>query len=90
MADIVVKKSKIEGNGVFAARDFKKGEIILRLDTGHVISEIELATLPENEKRYVERCNGKYILVQPPERYVNHSCDPNTKVESFCDIAKRE
>ncbi len=28
MVDVIVKKSKIEGNGVFADRDFKKGEEI--------------------------------------------------------------
>ncbi len=30
MKDIVVKKSKIIGKGVFAIRDFKKGEVVLK------------------------------------------------------------
>jgi len=30
MKSVVVKKSKISGKGVFASRDFKKGEIVLR------------------------------------------------------------
>ena len=28
--EIVVKKSKIHGKGVFANRDFKKGEVVLK------------------------------------------------------------
>jgi len=27
--------------------------------------------------------------MQAPERYVNHSCNPNTKVNNFSDIAIR-
>ena len=35
MVDVAVKKSKIEGLGVFALRDFKKGEIVIKWDIAH-------------------------------------------------------
>lgn len=28
--------------------------------------------------------------MQPPERYVNHSCDPNTKAINNSDVAVRD
>jgi SET domain-containing protein len=88
--DFIVNKSKIEGKGVFAACDFKKGEIVLRWDISHELTAEEVKELPEKEKGYVAFMNGKYILMQPPARYVNHSCEANTYAENFCDIAKSD
>ncbi|MBW3012268.1 SET domain-containing protein-lysine N-methyltransferase [Candidatus Woesearchaeota archaeon] len=90
MADILVKKSKIEGKGAFAGRDFKKGEIILRWDTSKTLTKEQADNLPEHEQRYVSFFDGKYILMHEPERYVNHSCDANTYAKDFCDVAKRD
>lgn len=90
MPDIIVKKSKIEGSGVFAGRDFKKGEIVIKWDILHQLTAEEVKKLPESQKRYVTFLEGKYILMQPPARYVNHSCDANTYTDNFCDIAKRD
>ncbi len=90
MADVAVKKSRIHGMGVFAARNFRKGEVVLRWDTSKELAKGQANNLTGNEKQYVTYLNGKYILMQPPERYVNHSCDSNTHAENFCDIAKRD
>jgi SET domain-containing protein len=90
MGDIVVKESKIQGKGVFASRNFKKGEIVMKWDISRQLTKSEVDKLSENEKRYVAYVDRKYILMQPPARYVNHSCDANTYAENFCDIAKRD
>jgi SET domain-containing protein len=90
MADVIVKDSKIHGKGVFAARNFKKGEIVLKWDISHELTKEQLDKMPENEKRYVTFFNGKFVLMQPPERYVNHSCVANTYANNFCDVAKRD
>lgn len=87
--NVVVKKSKIQGKGVFAVRDFKKGEIVLKWEKPHFITEKEYHKLPKKDRKYVDVLKGKYILMQIPERYVNHSCDANTYMGKFCDIAKR-
>ena len=90
MKDIVVKKSKIEGSGVFANRDFKKGEIVLKWDVSKKLSVKDAKKVPESEQKYVSFINGKFTFMQPPERFVNHSCDANTYVDGFCDVAKRD
>ncbi len=78
--DIIIKDSKIEGKGIFANRDFKKGEVVIKWDTSVVLTKEEVKKLPEKEKKYISPFQGKFLLQQPPARYVNHSCDPNTKV----------
>lgn len=88
--DIIIKKSGIEGKGVFAARDFKKGEIVIRYDISHKLSQQELANLPKKDRRYVIFLDGKYILMQSPAEYVNHSCSANTFSKDFSDVAKKD
>ncbi len=88
--DVIVRKSKIEGKGVFANRNFKKGEVVLKWDTSHELTKEDADKLSEKEKKFVPFVHGKYLLLQSPERYVNHSCDANTHAGNFCDIAKRD
>lgn len=92
MPDVVVKKSEIHGKGVFAARDFKKGEVVIDYSTCSIpLTKEQVDELPEGEKRYVSYVgNGKWVLFKPPARFVNHSCDPNTNSKSECDIAVRD
>jgi len=90
MDDVIIKKSKIHGLGVFANRNFEKGEVVLKWDLSNELSPQEVEKLSEEEKKYVSYQNGKYILMRPPERYMNHSCDANTHTGNFCDIAKRD
>jgi SET domain-containing protein len=87
--DVIVKESKIEGKGVFAAKDFKKGEIVL---TWHPksLTKDEFDNLSDQETKYRHKEGSSYSIMQPPERYVNHSCDPNTKPDDISDIAIRE
>jgi len=85
--DIVVKKSKISGKGVFANKDFKMGEIVLNWHP-KFLKEEEVANYFD-QKEYLNIDNGKTFLMMEPERNINHSCDPNTKAntEKYCDIA---
>jgi len=87
---VISKLSKIHGKGVFASKNFKKGEIVLHWDTSQIISKIEFENLNQEEKKYICLINDKFVIMQEPEKYVNHSCDANTKSENFCDIAKRD
>ncbi len=91
MSDLLVKKSKIEGLGVFAARDFKKGETVIKYNLPEVLTREEADKLPKKDQEYVQYVGeGKYILHQPPARFVNHSCNANTYSDHHSDIAKRE
>jgi hypothetical protein len=85
-----IRHSDIEGKGTFAARDFNKGEVVFQWDITHKISNEEYTKLAPEEKDYVSYLNGQYIEMQEPERYINHSCEPNTRVGECCDIAIRD
>ena len=86
--NVIVKKSAIHDKGVFAARDFKAGEIVLRWDTANILSENKVNEMTKEEKRYITFLDNKYVLMQEPEKFVNHSCDSNTTAKQFCDVAK--
>ena len=92
MADVVIKKSKIHGKGVFAARDFKKGEIVIDWATcSNTLTKEEVDKVPKSQKRYVSYLGkGKYVFFKSPGKYVNHSCDSNTKPINGCDVAVRD
>jgi len=88
-----VKKSDIQGKGVFANRDFKKGELVIRYNLKQLTKE-EFDDLSKSEKHYTDFHDGSYWLFQIPERYVNHSCDANTRQilnqEVKCDVAIKD
>jgi uncharacterized protein len=86
---IIIKDSAIQGKGVFAGRDFKKGDIVMKWDTSVVLAKKEAEKIPKRQRKYLVFYKGKYILAQPPEKYLNHSCEPNTKEGNLCDIAIR-
>lgn len=89
MKDIEVKKSKIIGKGVFALRDFKKGEVVLKWNP-KPITKAEADKLTDIKDDYVLHVGRKYFLQQAPEKYVNHSCESNTFTNNFSDIANRD
>lgn len=91
MADVIVKKSKISGQGVFTVRNFKKGEIVLKWKTDNLLTKEQVEKLSKEERQYIPCLkDNKYLLLQPPERYVNHSCNPNTNTKNYCDVAIKD
>ncbi|MFH1916364.1 MAG: SET domain-containing protein-lysine N-methyltransferase [Nanoarchaeota archaeon] len=91
MSDIVVKKSRIHGQGVFAGRDFKKGEVVIDWSTcSDRLTKEEVNKLLPSQKKYVSFLKDNvFVLFKPPGKYVNHSCDSNTYVKEGCDVAVR-
>lgn len=89
--DVEIKRSGIDGLGAFALRPFKAGEVVLRWDVSKRVLRRRAADLPDAEKNYLHPYDKESLLVvQPPERYVNHSCDNNTEVRNLCDVAVRD
>lgn len=93
MGDVVIKKSKVGQfeKGVFAKRDFKKGEIVIEYKLQHLTKK-EFQDLSESERNFTHSHSGKIYLYSIPERYVNHSPAPNTiqDIKKKCDIAARD
>ncbi len=85
MKKVEARDSKINGRGLFAARPMAQGEVILAIDDSVVISADDpvLSKLIGSEPDPCDYLpDGTVILMQEPERYINHSCDPNVHVYS--------
>jgi len=87
---VEVRQSQIEGLGLYARQTYEPGEVVLSWDLSHTIDNDQLLTLPESERRYTHPLDDyRTLIVQPPERFVNHSCNNNTVVRNFADVAVR-
>ena len=81
MEGVIVKKSKVEGFGVFASRNFKSGEVVTKWHPKAIVSNEELKKLSFEDKNHsTPDGKGKYIIQGIPEKYINHSCNPNSSV----------
>ncbi|MBM3232836.1 SET domain-containing protein [Candidatus Pacearchaeota archaeon] len=93
MKDVIIKKSNIDqfDKGAFANRDFRKGKIVIRYHLTSLTEE-EYHNLSEEEKKFTHSQKGVIHLYSEPERYVNHSNNPNTvqDLKNMCDIAIRD
>src|SRR3989344_7157958 len=77
------KGSKVQGKGVFATQDIKKGSVVLEVDDSQVVEDASKLTKYQNEYECDYLANGKVVLMQSPEKYINHSCDPSTYVKTI-------
>lgn len=82
MDDVAVRPSAVEGLGVFAARPFSRGAVILVIDDSRVVDDHDPLGAGDDPRHcdYLEA--GKIVLMQPPERHINHACDPNAYVKT--------
>ena len=91
MQNVTIGKGKLAGKGVYAARDFKKGEIVIKYHLKPLTKEA-FDSLPKSEKKLTHTHWGQRYLYSEPERFVNHARNPNTYQdhEKQCDIASRD
>ena len=89
--NVVLARSKIQGLGLYAARDLEKHQMIIEY-----IGEVIRASLTDiREKRYESQNRGIYMFRLDDDRvldatmcggmarYINHSCDPNCVTETI-------
>lgn len=90
MSDVYIGKGKLTGKGVYASRDFKKGEIV-KFYQLKKLTQSAFDQLPKDEQIFVHSFYGEMYLFPEPSRYTNHSPNPNTKADltRMCDIAIR-
>ena len=50
---------------------------------------MNFASSPRRFTPYKNTFRRGDFLMQPPEKYVNHSCEANTEVKNHCDVAIR-
>jgi SET domain-containing protein len=76
--DVVVDNAGLKGRGVFARRDFTRGEFIFRQRRGRVIRNSDIPSLSEEDQRHLCELDFETSAVLLPQGcYLNHSCDPN-------------
>lgn len=79
---VSVRPSPIQGQGLFATRDFSEGDIILRRDESREITpDAPLRPGLGEERRHCDDVDGgRVVFLGYPERHLNHSCDSNAYV----------
>lgn len=89
--DVNIGKGNLAGKAVYAARDFVAGEIVVNYNLTALTNE-QFNGLPESEKIFAHKQDGTIYLYDEPERYVNHSDDPNTLPDHdlHTDVAIRD
>jgi GNAT superfamily N-acetyltransferase len=80
MSRVYTADSPIHGTGVFSSVPFLPGEIVLKIDDSRIVADA--APLDPARGEFEHHCDylagGRVVLMQPPERFINHRCDPNT------------
>lgn len=91
MDDVVIGEGNLAGKGVYANKDFKKGDVVIQYQLKPLTKD-ECNSLAESEKQFIHTHWGQMYLYAEPERYVNHSATPNTyqDLQKQCDIASRD
>ena len=88
---VIIRNSKIQGKGVFVTgADFKKGDIVMKWDDSVILTKNEAKKIPKRDRKYLVFFKSRYIMAQSPEKYLNHSCEPNTKEGKLCDVAAKD
>jgi hypothetical protein len=90
MDDVTLGAGNLAGRGVYAARDFAAGELVVAYQL-QPLDEAEYRALPAGEELFVHSYGGRRYLYPAPARYLNHSDDPSCyqDFDRCCDIALR-
>jgi hypothetical protein len=64
------------GLGVFAARNISRGEHLYKF-TGDPVSYDQCVSMGNNEPYALQIAAKKYIVLESPGKFINHSCEPN-------------
>ena len=78
-------ESSIHGTGVFSSAHFTPGAIVLRIDDSRVVTDAD--PLDPAKGEFEQHCDHlaswKVVLMQLPERFINHHCEPNTFIRTI-------
>jgi len=78
IADVEVRDAGVKGLGVFARREFRKGEFIFRRRHGRSVANTRIGSLsPEDRRHLCELDRDRSAVLLAPGCYLNHACEPN-------------
>ena len=76
--DVAVRDAGPKGLGVFALRQFRKGEFIFRRRHGRIVANNNIRSLTREDRRHLcELDYARSAVLLAPGCYLNHSCEPN-------------
>lgn len=81
MKKLGVKKSRINGSGLFATEKIKKGEVVGYIHGPTVSFRTFTPTISKMMLNWIG--SGRYSWIDTtnsPFRYINHSCEPNVAI----------
>jgi len=82
MKKLEVRKSDINGVGLFVNRSFKKGQIIDYIHGPKVLIRNFYSTLSKSTVNWIGASRYTWINTDnSPFRFINHSCNPNTAIK---------
>jgi GNAT superfamily N-acetyltransferase len=85
MSRVYTAESPIHGTGAFSSAYVSPGEVVLRIDDSRVVTDAD--PLDPARGEFEHHCDylagGEVVLMRPPERFINHSCDPNAYVRTI-------
>jgi len=85
MSRVYTTHSPIHGTGVFSVVPISHGEVILRIDDSRVVTDAD--PLDPAKSEFEHHCDylagGQVVLMQTPERFINHRCEPNTYIKTI-------
>lgn len=67
---------------MYAATAFEAGEVVLQIDDSRVVDDAHPLLPGECHRHCDYLAAGTVVLMQYPERHINHSCDPNVYVRT--------
>lgn len=84
--DLHVGKSSIEGVGLFANKDFKKGDIVFIFKGKPIDWEVSDEKSSLYGPNWVGIGKSKWLDVIAPGIYINHSCNPNCGIKGKVSV----
>lgn len=89
--DLTIGTGNMSGKGLYAARDFKKDEVVLEYEL-KPLTFAELKALSPEDYRATHNVDGQIYLYPEPARYVSHAESPNVRndYKRRADIAIRD
>lgn len=83
MSDVTIGDGQLAGKGVYAARDFNEGELVVSYNLKELTQDA-FDALPFSEREWTHSFWGRIYLFPEPARYVNDSDNPST----YPDLAR--
>jgi len=88
---VEIKKSKKHGNGLFALKNFRKGESVYLLKKGKIVNYDKIQNLSDQEKMHLDKIGeNEYEIMEPPGCHINHSCEPNVEEKDRTGYALKD